>query len=381
VQNSLGSGVIVSPDGLVVTNYHVIKGGGETDIKVALSDHREFEASLILKDERADLAILRLESAEGSFPYLSFADSDAVEVGDMVLAIGNPFGVGQTVTSGIVSALAGTRVGVSDYQFFIQTDAAINPGNSGGALVDMNGRLLGVNTAIYSTSGGSLGIGFAIPANMVRLVVDSALNGGKVSRPWFGAELQSVTSEITDALGLDRPQGAVVAAVIPQSPAAEAGLRKGDVVLAVDGHEAPNAQAVQYYFTMKGLSGEAAVDLLRDGRKTAVRVARRAAPESPPRDQRTIEGADNPFGGATVANLSPAVAEELSLSVTAGVAIVETGADTVSRRFWRPGDILLEVNGQKIDSVRTLSDAARRGVRGWRIAYIRGGRKAELFLR
>jgi Do/DeqQ family serine protease len=382
VQNSLGSGVIVSPDGVVVTNYHVIKGKGETNIKVALSDHREFEAKVMLKDEKADLAVLRLEGGSGVFPYLTFADSDATEVGDLVLAIGDPFGVGQTVTSGIVSALAGTRVGVSDYQFFIQTDAAINPGNSGGALVDMNGHLLGINTAIYSTSGGSLGIGFAIPANMVRVVVDAALHGGKVNRPWLGAELQSVTSEIVEAMGLDRPQGALVASVSPDGPAARAGVKRGDVVLSVDGHEASNAQAAQYYFTRKGVSGQVAVEVLRNGRKLAFNIALQAPPEIPPRNQQTLQDGDNPFAGATVANLSPAVAEELSLNVTKGVVIIETVANSVARELgWRPGDIILEVNGQSVDSVRTLRRLADKGARSWRLRYMRGGRPFEIFLR
>ncbi|MGZ3322527.1 MAG: trypsin-like peptidase domain-containing protein, partial [Xanthobacteraceae bacterium] len=183
MQRSLGSGVMVDPSGLVVTNVHVIEGADE--VKVSLSDKREFEAEIVLKDPRSDLAVLRLKGAHERFPTLDFANSDELQVGDVVLAIGNPFGVGQTVTHGIISALARTQVGITDYQFFIQTDAAINPGNSGGALVDMTGKLAGINTAIFSRSGGSQGIGFAIPANMVRVVVSSAKSGGKaVKRPW-----------------------------------------------------------------------------------------------------------------------------------------------------------------------------------------------------
>ncbi len=178
VENSLGSGVIVDSSGLIVTNNHVIRGG--TDIRVVLADKREFEAKLLLADERSDLAVLKIEVGEEELAALSFGDSDNLEVGDLVLAIGNPFGVGQTVTSGIVSALARTQVGISDYQFFIQTDAAINPGNSGGALVNMAGELVGINTAIFSRSGGSIGIGFSIPSNMVRTVVQSAESGTKI---------------------------------------------------------------------------------------------------------------------------------------------------------------------------------------------------------
>src|SRR5881394_3450185 len=224
MQRSLGSGVMVDPSGLVVTNVHVIEGADE--VKVSLSDKREFEAEIVLKDPRSDLAVLQLKGVHEKFPTLDFANSDELLVGDVVLAIGNPFGVGQTVTHGIISALARTQVGITDYQFFIQTDAAINPGNSGGALVDMTGKLVGINTAIFSRSGGSQGIGFAIPANMVRVVVASAKTGGTtVKRPWLGARLQAVTPEISESLGLKRPAGALVASVTTGSAAARAGMR------------------------------------------------------------------------------------------------------------------------------------------------------------
>src|SRR5262252_8534584 len=207
VQRSLGSGVIVDPAGLVVTNFHVIENADQ--VRVSLADKREFEADIVLKDQHSDLAVLRLKDARERFAAIDLGDSDALQVGDVVLAIGNPFGVGQTVTHGIVSAVARTQVGITDYQFFIQTDAAINPGNSGGALVDLVGRLVGINTAIFSRSGGSQGIGFAIPANMVKVVVASAKSGGSiVQRPWLGARLQAVTPEIAEGLGLKRPSGA-----------------------------------------------------------------------------------------------------------------------------------------------------------------------------
>src|SRR4030088_1048404 len=210
MQRSLGSGVMVDASGLVVTNNHVIEGADQ--VKVSLSDKREFEAEIVLKDSRTDLAVLRLKDTREKFATLDFANSDELAVGDVVLAIGNPFGVGQTVTHGIISALARTQGGITDDQFFIQTDAAINPGNSGGALGDMTGRLAGVNTAIFSRSGGSMGIGFAIPVNMVKGVVAAAKDGGKaVKRPWLGAALQNVSKDIADTIGLDRPVGALVA--------------------------------------------------------------------------------------------------------------------------------------------------------------------------
>jgi len=210
IQNSLGSGVIVSPDGIVVTNTHVVKVGGAAEIRIALADRREFDAKVIQQDEKSDIAVLKIEGGDGRFPYLEFENSDSIEVGDQVLAIGNPFGVGQTVTSGIISALARTEVGNSETQVFIQTDAAINPGNSGGALIDMAARVVGINTAIFSRSGGSHGVGFAIPSNMVKLIVDSAVAGRKLERPWLGAKLDTVTREMAEALGLDRVAGAIV---------------------------------------------------------------------------------------------------------------------------------------------------------------------------
>src|SRR2546425_13297483 len=231
MQRSLGSGVMVDPAGLVVTNNHVIEGADQ--VKISLADKREFEAEIVLKDSRTDLAVLRVKDGKEKFATVDFANSDELLVGDVVLAIGNPFGVGQTVTHGIVSALARTQVGITDYQFFIQTDAAINPGNSGGALVDMTGKLAGINTAIFSRSGGSQGIGFAIPANMVKVVVASAQGGGSsVRRPWLGARLQGVTPEIAESLGLKRPAGALIASVNPASPAGRAGLKPSDLIVA-----------------------------------------------------------------------------------------------------------------------------------------------------
>ncbi len=373
LQQSLGSGVIVSPSGVIVTNNHVVQGDAGTEIKVALSDAREFDAKVLLKDERTDLAVLQVKSTDIEFPYVGFADADLLEVGDQVLAIGNPFGVGQTVTSGIVSALARTRVGISDYQFFIQTDAAINPGNSGGALVDMQGRLVGINTAIFSKSGGSQGIGFAIPANMVRLVVDSALQGGTVKRPWLGATLLEVSPEIANAAGLDRASGALVNEVFDGGPGQVGGLRAGDIIVSVEGKDVSDPNAFTYRFTTRGTSGEAALEVLRAGTRRKLTVSLMVAPETPLRDIRDVSGA-NPFGGAKVANLSPAVADELSIGETHGVVVVETEAYSIARRIGiQPGDIVLEINGEKIDSARGLEKLVGKGARVWRMTIKRGG--------
>jgi serine protease Do len=377
VQNSLGSGVIVSPDGVVVTNHHVIKDAGENgEVKVAFADKREYPAEVVLTDERTDLAVLRIDAPDASFPHVEFANSEKLEVGDIVLAIGNPFGVGQTVTSGIVSALARTHVGVSDYQFFIQTDAAINPGNSGGALIDMDGRLVGINTAIYSRSGGSHGIGFAIPSNMVQLVVRSALEGKRVKRPWFGAELQEVTRDLAESLGLDRPAGAIIREFHEASPAAEAGLQPGDVIVGVDGKAVSDPEAFRYRFATRGIGGSAKIRFIRDGRVDRVRVPLVAAPEKPPRNTTEI-GGRNPFTGATVANLSPALAEELGLDMDSrGVIVlnVKQGSIAANTGFLREHDIVIGVNGARVDSVRELEQAVEQRARQWRISVKRGGR-------
>src|SRR5882757_2840577 len=266
-QRSLGSGVIVDAGGLVVTNNHVIDGADQ--VKILLADKREFQVDVVLKDPRTDLAVLRVKDGKERFPVLEFSNSDELQVGDVVLAVGNPFGVGQTVTHGIVSAVARTQVGISDYQFFIQTDAAINPGNSGGALVDMAGRLVGINTAIFSRSGGSQGVGFAIPATMVRLVVSSARSGGSaVKRPWLGAKLQALTPELSQAFNLQRPSGVVITSVTEKGPAARAGLKAGDVIVAVGGQTVDDPNAFDHRFTTHELSGKVELGVVRGGKES-----------------------------------------------------------------------------------------------------------------
>ena len=310
VAQSLGSGVIVDASGLVVTNHHVIEG--MTDMKVSLGDKREYEAKIVLDDPRTDLAVLKIK-ADGSFPAIELGDSDALQVGDFVIAIGNPFGVGQSVTQGIVSALARTDIGVHDYGFFIQTDAAINPGNSGGALVDTWGRLVGVNSAIYSRSGGSMGIGFAIPVNMVKGVIATAKAGGAVvKRPYLGAKLQDVTRDIADSLGLDRPIGAAVASLEAGSPAADAGLKRGDVIVAVDGQAVDDSAGVDFRIGVKPIGGVASLTLMRAGKTVIVPMKLSAPPETTPRSEVRLTSR-SPLKGAQVMNLSPAVIDELSL--------------------------------------------------------------------
>jgi len=370
VQNSLGSGVIVESDGLIVTNYHVIRDADQ--ITVALSDRREFEAKVIRADERVDLAVLKIE-AKG-LPTLSLRDSDTIEVGDLVLAIGNPFGVGQTVTSGIVSGLARTNAGITDYNFFIQTDAAINPGNSGGALVTMDGRLIGINTAIYSRSGGSIGIGFAIPANMVRtMIAGGADPQAKVVRAWFGGSGQPVTAEIAASLNLPRPYGVLINGTFPGSPAERAGLKAGDVVTAIDGREVDDPESLRFRIATLPIGSKTELSFIRKGQPMTASATLIAPPENPPREETLLKG-NQPLAGATIVNLSPAMVEELGIpGPSQGVMITDIAAGSPAARVgFRPGDLMVQVNQTQIDSVTTMKTAMDKAPQGWKITFKRG---------
>ena len=379
-QSSLGSGVIVGQEGIVVTNNHVIADAD--DIKVALADGREFESTVILKDERLDLAVLKIKS-DGPFDIVPFGDSDAVEVGDLVLAIGNPFGVGQTVTSGIVSALARNQIVSGDFGFFIQTDASINPGNSGGGLIDMNGQLIGINTAIFSRGGGSNGVGFAIPANLVKVFVASAEGGnGSFTRPYIGARFEPVTSEVAEALGLDRARGALVSAVTEDSPAARAGLKPGQVIVAVNGIEVEHPDALGYRLTTVGIGHDARVTVSENGKTRDVTMTLAEAPETKPRDERLIEGR-NPFAGAVVGNLSPRLADELHMPTSSkGVVITEVNRGSPAARVgFQPKDIVVAVNGTPIDTSATLEELAQSDPSLWRVEIERNGQRIRQFFR
>ncbi len=378
VQNSLGSGVIVDPSGIVVTNNHVIARADE--IKVILADRREFEAKVVRADERTDLAVLRIEAPGGKLPALAFADSDDIEVGDVVLAIGNPFGVGQTVTLGIVSALARTQVGITDYRFFIQTDAAINPGNSGGALIGADGRLIGINTAIYNREGGggSLGIGFAIPSNMVRSVVSGAGAGQRLVRPWFGVNGESIVAERAVSLGLPRPSGVYVRDTQDGSPAERAGIRRGDIILQIDGREVQDLEALRFRIATHAVGQGVSVVVLRDGRERSLAATLVAPPETPARDVTALRG-DQPLAGAVVANLSPALSDELMLDTEArGVVVVDVRRGSPAQRLGlQPGDVLMRLNDREIKA----TDDARRVASvplPWRLQVRRGERVIQI---
>ncbi|MEL6203284.1 MAG: DegQ family serine endoprotease [Pseudomonadota bacterium] len=379
VQSSLGSGVIVDENGLIVTNDHVIEGADE--IRVVLSDGREFQSDLVLRDERTDLAVLSIDTGERFVP-LPFANSDDVLTGDLVLAIGNPFGVGQTITSGIVSATARTRVGVSDFGFFLQTDAAINPGNSGGALIDMAGRLIGINTAIFSRSGGSNGIGFAIPSNMVRAVVDQARGGAAAfERPFIGASFQEVNAAIAESIGLPRPYGALVLDVLPDSAAQAAGLRAGDVVLEIDGEQIEHPDALGYRLATIGPGGKAVMRILRRNRVRDITIRLERAPQPEPAQTLTIAGR-NPFQGSVVTSLTPELAQRYDLSVQAGALVLEIERGAIANRYGiRPGDVVLGLNGEPVRSAIDLRRATEADTRSWRYEIDRQGRRIRQFIR
>jgi Do/DeqQ family serine protease len=371
---SLGSGVIVDTGGVILTNRHVIEGA--TDVRIALSDGREFAVDIVIEDEDTDLAVLRVRDPGGvEFAAIRFADSDDLLVGDLVLAIGNPFGVGQTVTSGIVSALARTGVEATDYEFFIQTDAAINPGNSGGALVDMEGRLVGINTAIYSQTGGSVGIGFAIPANMARLVAEAGVTGGEIVRPWFGAKMQAVTADIASSLGMVAPHGAMITETAPGGPAERAGFRSGDVILSIDGQRVDDPSAFNFRLATRAVGETAQLERLRGGQAETIAFLIEAAPVATESAFATISG-NSRFAGVTIQQLDPALNEEKGLPYdAAGVVVtaVEAGspADAMGLQV---DDIILALNDIEIRDAQTFEQIASQRVRTWQIILQRDGR-------
>ena len=376
VQQSLGSGVIVRSDGIILTNNHVVEGG--QDIVVALADRREYKAKVLLADSHTDLAVLKIDTKGERLPTVEFGDSDRLQVGDLVLAIGDPFGVGQTVTMGIVSALARTQISASDYQFFIQTDAAINPGNSGGALVTTDGKLAGINTAIYSRTGESVGIGFAIPANLARRVVEGALGGG-IKLPWFGAEGQPVTSEIAQTIGLSRPGGVLLKSIYPGGPAANAGLKTGDVVLSVDGIDVEDMQALNYRVATHKAGDVVKAHIAGHGSQRDVMVRLGLPPENPPRDETQV-GGRSPLTGAKVENLSPAAALDLQISLsTKGVVVVSANANSPAASYgFQAGDIVRSINGAEIRSVNELVRTLNAANGRWDLVVERGGQRMTL---
>lgn len=375
---SVGSGVIVRPDGVVVTNAHVIENMQE--IRVTLNDRREFAARVVLADERSDIAVLQLEGVDGQLPILNIDDREEQQVGDLVLAIGNPFGVGQTVTNGIISALNRTETGISDSGSFIQTDAAINPGNSGGALVDMDGDLIGLNTAIFSRSGSSSGVGFATPATMIRRVVDSAVGGAStVVRPWLGVRGETVSAEIARSLDMSRPQGLIVTDVWPSGPADRAGLLEGDIVTAIDGTEVNDQGGLNFRVGTRAPRDTVQVSILRDGRPMSLSARVETLPGDPALDRasRIDTGA---LGGVEAVALNPALADSLGGDpFLSGVMLVRVPRDTYARGRLglMNGDVILTVNGRAAATPQHLQGVQR----GMEITVERRGQRASLVVR
>jgi len=377
IQNSLGSGVIIDPAGIMITNFHVIAGADE--ITVALNDKREFRAKVLLGDKATDLAVLKIDKKDMAFPFLKFADSDNLEVGDLVLAIGNPFGVGQSVTSGIISALGRSTGGRNGIESFIQTDAAINPGNSGGALLTMQGTIAGINSAIFSKGGGSLGIGFAIPANMVQSFMKNGLAAGRVRRPWLGVDGQGITPEIAANLGLEKPQGVLVKSVFKDSAADVGGLRPNDIIVAVDGYRVADKQALLFRISSALIGTKAKIDVIRDGAEYQLEVPMAVAPEIPKKDLLLLGGAQ-PMAGVTVGNLSPAYAIELGLPpFLKGVVVASVKPGSLGARYQlKQKDVIIGVNGHEVGSNKQLQKLLVKANTEWDITLVRNGRRASL---
>ena len=326
-ESGLGSGVIVDKDGYILTNNHVIKDADE--IKIKLSDKREFKGKVIGTDPKTDLAVIKIDS--NHLPVLKLGDSEKLKVGETVIAIGNPYGLNQTVTSGIVSATGRANVGIADYEDFIQTDAAINPGNSGGALVNVRGELVGINTAIFSTSGGYQGIGFAIPSSMAKAVMDNLIKKGKVVRGWLGVSIQAVTPDLAKQFNIKDDKGALVGDVVEEGPAEKAGLQRGDVIIEYDGKEV----------TLK---------IIRDGKiqKLDVVIA-----EQPADMQKLHGGFDNLLKGVTVQGLTPELKKNLDIPKRInGVVITDIEENSPAGGLLTPNDVILEVNRKKINSMK-----------------------------
>ncbi len=381
-QNALGSGVLVDA-GLVVTNYHVVRDAQK--IRVVLADRREFSARQVLVDEQADLVVIRLEG-EGidDLPALEIGDSDALAVGDLVLAIGNPFGVGLSVSSGIISGLARARReggARENGRFFLQTDAPINPGNSGGALVDMQGRLIGINTLIVTRSGGSIGLGFATPANLVRQVVAQARAGNaRFIRPWLGIDVQEVDAGLAEALGLERPHGLLVRRLAPDSPFAKAGLVAGDVLVALGGQEVNSRAGLEFRMASEPLGSETSVTWRSGDGERSAPLAVVAPPERAPlqaRDMLTIT-VPGPFENRTLAPITADIAGYFGLNPAARGVIVVAGPTRTRRTALQVGDIILAVDGIPVDSPADIAEIARNHAGWWRIDLIRGNSKITL---
>lgn len=385
LESSLGSGVIVDPSGLVVTNAHVIKDAQE--VTIMLTDGREFPAEIKLTDPASDIALLRVDTKGEALPFSALQPSDTLEVGDLVLAIGNPFGVGQTVTSGIVSALARSSLNINDFNFFIQTDAAINPGNSGGPLISMKGGIVGINSAIFSASGGSLGIGFAIPSEMVATIIAAEKSGqlvnGQIVRPWVGVSVQDVTSDIASTLGLRSPTGALITKLHDESPALKAGLKVGDRITSVNDRNVHDASELRFRFAMVPIGGSVKIGYERKGDKGTADVEAISPPDAPARKVTLIKGR-NPLQGATLSMINPAVEVELGLKdEDEGVVVSNVERNSIAARVVSVGDIVVAINKQPVKTSDEVQKQLDRGNTqgGWALTIRSKGQERTLIAR
>jgi len=362
-ERSLGSGVIVGSDGYIVTNNHVVAGAQE--IKVALSDKRIFKGKVVGTDPRTDVAVVKIEAS--GLPAITWADSDRLKAGEMVMAIGSPFGLSRSVTMGIISAVGRANIGISDYEDFIQTDAAINPGNSGGALVNMKGELVGLNTAIFSETGGYQGIGFAIPSNMVRQVMDSLIKSGKVVRGWLGISVQDLTPELAKQFGIEGGAGALVGEVVKDSPAEKSGLRRGDVVLTFGGKEVSDASHLRNMAASTTAGARIKLGIVREGKKEDVTVTVGEQPkdmaEGPSGEQAEPGSA---LSGVAVEDISPELADRLGLGKNAtGVVVdsVQSGSPAEDAGV-RSGDVIVSINRKPLKNVKEYGGAVSKLKKG-----------------
>ncbi len=353
-RTSLGSGVIMSPDGYIVTNNHVVEDADEISVKIA--NNEEYPARIVGRDPKTDIALIKIDPKH-DLPAAEFGDSDKLRVGDWVIAIGNPFGFEHTVTAGIVSA-KGRYLGGSTYENFIQTDASINPGNSGGPLFDMNGLMVGINTAIYSRSGGNVGLGFAIPVNMVKTVVEQLKETGTVSRGWLGVMIQHVTSELADQFGLDRPMGALVGEVTPDSPADKAGIEPGDIIVRFGDKEIEQMNMLPAIVAQTPVGKKVKIEVIRDGKRKKLTV--------------TIGKLDEEGGiasggrvkkelGLTVQELTPELAESIGIEGEEGLIVTDVDPGSAAAEAGlRRGDLILEVGRQPVNTVEEFTEAVQR---------------------
>lgn len=347
---SLGSGVIVSSDGYILTNTHVVKDADK--IKVLLSDKREFAGKVIGNDPKTEISVIKIEAAD--LPTVTIGDSDKLKIGELVLAVGNPFGLNQTITMGIVSAVGRANVGIAEYEDFIQTDAAINPGNSGGALVNAQGVLVGINTAIFSTTGGYQGIGFAIPSNMVKIVMKSLIEIGKVIRGWLGVSIQAITPELAQQFNLKKDSGTLVADVIEGSPAEKAGLKRGDVIIDFDGKEVNEPFQLRNMVASTPPGETREMKIVREGETIAVRVTIGDLPIEKEIISTTYE---NALRGVIVQNLTPDMYRQLNLpDKLRGVVVTNIEPGSPAETALLPGDVILEITRKAVANTENYND-------------------------